>query len=77
VSRDTTVTGSYWPPGAKVTITFTQAGLSTQIGSQNVQSNGSFLWKGGVPSTAVPNVAASITVCAGSICVTKPITVTT
>ena len=74
-SRDITVTGSHWPGGSQVSITFIQLGVITkQIGSQSVQSSGTFSWTGGIPSAAVPG-SATIRVCAGSTCVTAPITV--
>ena len=63
--------------GTQVSITFIQLGvISKQIGNQNVQSNGSFSWTGGIPSAAVPG-AATVKVCAGSTCVSQPITVAT
>jgi hypothetical protein len=71
------VSGTYWPAGSKVTITFSQAGVLTQqIGSQNVQSNGSFSWTGGIPSSALPGSNATIQVCAGSACLSRQIFVT-
>ena len=75
-SRDITVTGSYWPPGSTVTITFIQVSVITkQIGNQNVQANGTFSWQGNIPSAALPGIA-TIRVCAGT-CLDKTITVTT
>jgi hypothetical protein len=77
-SRDITVSGTYWPAGSKVIITFSQAGVLTQqIGSQNVQSNGSFSWTGGIPSSALPGSNATIQACAGSACLSRQIFVTT
>ena len=75
-SPDITVSGSHWPPNTTVTITFTQLSVITkQIGNQNVGSNGSFSWTGGIPSAAVPG-SAKITVCDGSSnCLSKTITV--
>jgi len=70
------VTGSYWPPGSTVTITFIQVSVITkQIGNQNVQANGTFSWQGNIPSAALPGIA-TIRVCAGT-CLDKTITVTT
>ncbi|TMC35333.1 MAG: serine/threonine protein kinase [Chloroflexi bacterium] len=75
-SRDITVTGTSWPSGSTVTITFIQTGLTKQIGNQNVQSNGAFSWTGGIPSSALPGTA-TIRVCAGSTCRNATILVAT
>jgi hypothetical protein len=76
-SRDITVSGSNWQPGSTVSITFVQLGVVTkQIGNQNVQSNGAFSWAGSIPSSALPG-GAMIQVCAGSVCKSTTITVTT
>jgi len=76
-SRKITVTGTYWPPGSTVTINYIQSGLvTTKIGNQNVQSDGSFSWTGNIPSSALPG-SATIQVCSGSVCKSFGITVTT
>jgi protein kinase-like protein len=81
-SRDITVTGSSWPAGSKVSITYIELGVVTEsIGGQNVQSNGAFSWKGGIPnipSSALPG-SATIHVCVDNTttCVNQPIAVTT
>jgi hypothetical protein len=76
-SRQINVTGTGWPGGQKVTITFIQASVITQqIGNQNVQSDGTFSWTGNIPSSALPGTA-TIRVCSGSSCVNAPITITT
>src|SRR5438094_2363445 len=76
-SRKITVTGTYWPPGSTVTINYIQSGLvTTKIGNQNVQSDGSFSWTGNIPSFALPG-SATIQVCSGSVCKSFGITVTT
>jgi hypothetical protein len=77
-SRDITVTGSNWPAGSKVSITYVQLSVVTQsIGGQSVQSNGAFSWTGGVPSSALPG-SATIHVCVQgtTTCVNQSITVT-
>ena len=75
-SRQIKVTGTGWPGGQKVTITFIQAGVVTQqIGNQNVQSDGTFTWIGNIPSSALVG-SATIRVCSSS-CVNVQITVTT
>lgn len=78
-SRNITVTGSSWPAGSKVSITYIQLSVVTQsIGSQNVQSNGAFSWTGGIPSSALPG-SATIRVCVQgtTTCINQAITVTT
>jgi serine/threonine protein kinase len=76
-SRDITVSGTNWTAGGKVIITFIQLGVvTTQIGNQNVQSNGSFSWTGGIPSAALPG-SATIQVCSGTVCKSAAITVST
>jgi serine/threonine protein kinase len=72
-SREITVTGSNWPAGGTVSVTFVEGLLTKQIGGQNVQSNGTFSWKGGIPSDARSGSAA-IRVCAVT-CVNAAITV--
>ncbi len=72
-SRKITVAGSYWPPNTKVVITYTgrllNVGVTTEnIGSQNVQPDGTFSWTNGVPSDAVPGTTADIKACDGTIC---------
>jgi tRNA A-37 threonylcarbamoyl transferase component Bud32 len=77
-SRDITVSGTNWPAGSKVVITFIQAGVLTQqIGSQNVQSNGTFSWTGGIPSSALPGSNATIQACVSGACLSRQISVTT
>src|SRR5438093_1931903 len=76
-SRKITVTGTYWPPGSTVTINYIQSGLvTTTIGNQNVQSDGSCSWPGNTQSSALPG-SATIQVCSGSVCKSFGITVTT